>query len=105
MEKPEYAQIFLIYQELKILNHNLELERLAEEERGDSPNISECGHTNLNFSSSSGDDTSPVKAADNRLRRSNHMIGDSQVHPETEQRQQTESNSSPFSSHSTIKIE
>lgn len=32
-EKPEYAQIFLIYNELKILNNNLELDRLADEKK------------------------------------------------------------------------
>lgn len=102
MEKPEYAQIFLMYQELKILNSNLELERLAAQERGSSSSstTSECGNTNLNFSSSSGEDTSPV------IRRvvpkSENNQTDSQKVSEEDQHT---SSAAPLNSHSTKKIE
>lgn len=103
MEKPEYAQIFLMYQELKILNSNLELERLATHERGSSSSstTSECGNTNLNFSSSSGEDTSPVirrlvpKIEENNQTDSQRVSGDDQH----------TSSTAPLNSHSTKKIE
>lgn len=37
-EKPEYAQIFLIYHEIKILNNNLEIDKLANEKITSSEN-------------------------------------------------------------------
>lgn len=48
MENPEYSTSFM-YQELSILNGNLELKRLAAIDSL-SPTTSQCGHTNHNFS-------------------------------------------------------